>query len=203
VGATSNSEGPCAQQKRVAPGRAADSLLYHKISGGSVCGDPMPIGDQPLSGAEVERIATWIDAGAAMCSVNSLECGGSCCNTSCVQGHCLPDNPADDPTPTFGAVYAQVIKLRCGPCHIANAQGGLAMPDEDTAYQNLVGVDTKVDGPCKSKTRVKAGDTAASVFFSKVSGENLCGGKMPFGAPALTTKQVDLIKSWIKGGAPR
>ena len=46
----------------VAPGKAADSLLYKVVSGSGEL--KMPPGKQPLTGAEVQALREWIDAGA-------------------------------------------------------------------------------------------------------------------------------------------
>jgi hypothetical protein len=52
----------------IEPSSAADSYLWHKVSGthesvgGS--GDRMPAGRGPLSSADIDTLAGWIDAGA-------------------------------------------------------------------------------------------------------------------------------------------
>jgi len=57
--------GEMAGLKRVAPGDAANSYLYWKLSGNpSINGDPMPASGGPLSGADLSLIASWIDGGA-------------------------------------------------------------------------------------------------------------------------------------------
>jgi glucose/arabinose dehydrogenase len=54
----------CAGSDRVAPGDAAASVLYRKVSGEALCGSPMPPG-APLSAAQIDAVRAWIDAGAA------------------------------------------------------------------------------------------------------------------------------------------
>lgn len=50
---------------RIAPGDAANSYLYWKVSANpSIAGDPMPLTGGPLSNAELSLIASWIDGGA-------------------------------------------------------------------------------------------------------------------------------------------
>jgi len=50
---------------RVAPGDAANSYLYWKLSGNpDINGDPMPASGGPLSPADLALIAAWIDGGA-------------------------------------------------------------------------------------------------------------------------------------------
>jgi hypothetical protein len=54
----------CSGSDRVAPGDAAASVLYRKVSGEALCGSPMPPG-APLSAAQIDAVRAWIDAGAA------------------------------------------------------------------------------------------------------------------------------------------
>lgn len=50
---------------RVAPGDAANSYLYWKITANpNINGDPMPLSGGPLSQADIDLIAAWIDGGA-------------------------------------------------------------------------------------------------------------------------------------------
>jgi hypothetical protein len=50
--------------KRVAPGSAADSYLYMKLTGDPrIAGDRMPFGGT-LTATEIELVRAWIDAGA-------------------------------------------------------------------------------------------------------------------------------------------
>lgn len=50
---------------RVLPGDAANSYLYWKITGNpAMGGDPMPLSGGPLSGGDIDLIASWIDGGA-------------------------------------------------------------------------------------------------------------------------------------------
>jgi hypothetical protein len=52
---------------RVAPGSAADSYLYWKVSGDPrILGDPMPLSGGPLSAADLALIEDWIDQGAQL-----------------------------------------------------------------------------------------------------------------------------------------
>ena len=50
---------------RIAPGDAANSYLYWKVTGNpGIQGDPMPLTGGPLTGGELTLIASWIDGGA-------------------------------------------------------------------------------------------------------------------------------------------
>jgi hypothetical protein len=50
---------------RIAPGDAANSYLYWKVSANpNIAGDPMPLTGGPLSAGNLSLIASWIDGGA-------------------------------------------------------------------------------------------------------------------------------------------
>jgi hypothetical protein len=50
---------------RIAPGDAASSYLYWKVSANpNIAGDPMPLSGAPLSSGDLSLIASWIDGGA-------------------------------------------------------------------------------------------------------------------------------------------
>jgi len=49
---------------RVAPGDAANSYLYRKITGSGITGDRMPQALPPLSDAQIKLVRDWIRRGA-------------------------------------------------------------------------------------------------------------------------------------------
>jgi len=51
--------------QRVLPGDSANSYVYWKITGNpGINGDQMPLSGGPLSAADVDLVAAWIDGGA-------------------------------------------------------------------------------------------------------------------------------------------
>jgi glucose/arabinose dehydrogenase len=99
----------------------------------------------------------------------------------------------------FRSVYQQVLVPRCGPCHTASSFGGLGMPSASTAFDRLVNA-SATSPSCGGRVRVKPGESAQSVLFQKVSGQNLCGSMMPPGG-ALSAAEIDFIDTWIAEGA--
>lgn len=110
-----------------------------------------------------------------------------------------PDGPS---TPTIGQVYSQVIQPNCS-CHMGGSpSAGLDMSDANTAYNSLVGQSARGAGPCAGRTLVVAGDSSSSVLYHKLmGGAQLCGNTMPRNSPQLGQNLIDLVKSWIDGGA--
>jgi glucose/arabinose dehydrogenase len=100
---------------------------------------------------------------------------------------------------SFRDIYQTVIEPECGPCHTTSSSGGLRMPSAEVAFDNLVGVDATT-AACAGGLRVAPGDAEASVLYRKVSGEDLCGPRMPLGG-MLSSDQIDAIRDWIDQGA--
>ena len=58
---------PASGMKRVDPGNPEGSYLLKKLRGdGDIVGDQMPLGDIPLSAAQLELVRAWIEAGAPL-----------------------------------------------------------------------------------------------------------------------------------------
>lgn len=100
-----------------------------------------------------------------------------------------------------GSIYPDIIAVSCS-CHIGGGSGGLAMPDADTAYNNLVNVPS---GQNPGMDRVTPGDSANSYFYHKIEGTQADAGgsgqQMPLGGGALDQGARDAIAEWIDTGA--
>ena len=113
-----------------------------------------------------------------------------------------------DPTTTsttdggfsFAADIYPIISGNCS-CHVDGAPGGLAMPDADTAYGNLVDADA---GEAALK-RIAPGMPDMSYMVHKIDGTHLdvggSGSAMPKGNPPLPLQENTDIKDWISEGA--
>ena len=105
-------------------------------------------------------------------------------------------------------VYEGVIRKRCGNCHNdAPSFGGLAFfpGGAAAAYANLVGVPAGAeDGyQCRASklVRVQPGDPEVSLIYLKLTNPP-CGSRMPPAAFGVATAQeVELVRTWIAGGA--
>ncbi|HFE46338.1 MAG TPA: hypothetical protein ENJ18_12725 [Nannocystis exedens] len=113
-----------------------------------------------------------------------------------------------DPTTTsstdggfsFAADIYPILSGYCS-CHVDGAPAGLAMPDVDTAYNNLVNADA---GQAALK-RVAPGMPDMSYMMHKIDGTHLdvggSGGAMPKGNPPLPLQENTDIRDWIIEGA--
>lgn len=117
------------------------------------------------------------------------------------------DAGADAGASAFAPIYDGIIRGGCD-CHTAPAEHvtGLAMRTRAEAYERLVNVPargTSAITACADTglDRVEPGDAMASVIYRKVSGEMLCGSRMPLGGTPLNTTQIAAIRDWINSGA--
>jgi hypothetical protein len=112
------------------------------------------------------------------------------------------------PAATFTQVYTTVIAQSCSPCHTTlNGDGiligHLDMTTQANAFANLVNVPTAGASCAGVGTRIVPGSPITSILFLKVdlTDPPPCGSKMPLGRPPLSQDNVNLIGSWITGGA--
>lgn len=114
-------------------------------------------------------------------------------------------------SPTFSAIYAEIIQASCGgpSCHSSSAGGGLVMQTKMEAYTALV--NAKAMGMNVSATgancadvggvRVVPNDPANSLFVDKIENPTpKCGGHMPPGG-MLSAAQLKQVRDWIMAGA--
>lgn len=101
---------------------------------------------------------------------------------------------------TFTQVYG-LIMAGCG-CHITGSSGGLAMPNKNAAYMNLVGANSSA---CSGQKRVVANDPNTSVLVHAIDRTkigNCTPPAMPAGGMAKWSQaDIDKVKSWVMAGA--
>lgn len=85
---------------------------------------------------------------------------------------------------------------RCTYCHYPGTPNGMSVLDVFDPETGMVGVESVYGGLI-----VAPGDPDASVLMKKLRGEPGVGAQMPFHPTPLTEHQVDVIASWIAGGA--
>jgi hypothetical protein len=112
--------------------------------------------------------------------------------------------PAQPPPPPpagqslFQQVQSTVLTPNCTGCHVgANAPAGLRL-DAGNSYAMLFNVaSTQVP----TILRVAPGDPQNSYLVQKIEGRAAVGGRMPLGRDPLPQASIDLVRSWIAGGA--
>jgi len=99
-------------------------------------------------------------------------------------------------------VQSQVLTPRCAlsGCHVGTgAPFGLDMSSVSASKSHLVNV---ASGENPSMMRVLPGDSASSYMYWKITANPAIGGDpMPLAGGPLSQSQIDLIASWIDGGA--
>lgn len=112
-----------------------------------------------------------------------------------------PDAGEVDPTATFTRVQNEIFTPSCahGGCHdaVGRQQGLVLAPGQ--SYAMLVNVPSS---EVTSAVRVQPGDHVASYLYRKVTGGSIVGERMPLGGPYLSDAQMNLLRDWIRRGAP-
>jgi len=111
-------------------------------------------------------------------------------------GQPIPINPPV--SSQFQEIQDTVFTPICTQCHIgANAPLGLRL-DAANSYAMLVNVNS---GEVPALRRVNPGNPDQSYIVQKIQGIAAVGGRMPLGQAPLPQDRIDLIRSWIAGGA--
>ena len=115
-----------------------------------------------------------------------------------------PPPPGAPFEPTLAAIQANVFSVNCAVsgCHAgASAQQGLRL-DPGFSAGNLICVHSPRD---PALIRVIPGDPDGSFIIQKLEGRPapLLGDQMPQGGPYLDQSTIDVIRQWIKDGAPQ
>jgi hypothetical protein len=104
--------------------------------------------------------------------------------------------------PTLLVVQSQVFTPRCAlsGCHVgAGAPFGMDLSSVASSAANLIDV---ASGEKPAMKRVAPGDSASSYLYWKITGNPGIGGDpMPLSGGPLSAGDIDLIASWIDGGA--
>lgn len=114
-----------------------------------------------------------------------------------------------DPAATFTEVYELLFPRssagQCEMCHAlpahdvvnGNLETGMT---QDSTYEALVGKQS-ASSRCMQMPLVVAGKPEMSLLYLKLTPTPPCGVRMPNGGKGLTDDQVEVVRSWIAGGA--
>lgn len=112
-----------------------------------------------------------------------------------------PVEPPPDPTATFSRIQTEIFTPTCAAagCH------GTFLPQENlllTAGQSYAALVNRPSNQISGLNRVTPNNPDDSYVYRKVTGRNIIGDRMPQGGPFLTDAQIQLIRDWIRRGAP-
>ncbi len=128
-----------------------------------------------------------------------------------LNGCASPPTPTPEATPTvavpsFARIQSEILTPRCAVpfCHSGSFLGGGLSLAEGISYGQLVGVEPSVAAAAAAGyLRVDAGRPDTSFLLLKLVGPPPAyGSRMPIGG-ALSEAQIELVRAWILGGAPR
>ena len=106
-----------------------------------------------------------------------------------------------DPTATLTRVQTEIFTPSCGVngCHGRLGSQEQLILAAGLAYSDIVGKPS-VESP--STPRVQPLDPNSSYLYRKITGVGITGDRMPQGGPFLTDVQQNLVRDWIRRGAP-
>lgn len=114
------------------------------------------------------------------------------------------------PPATFTEIHTAMFPIateaKCDYCHgqvanqVSNGLLNMGNDDRDAAYAAITGT-TSVSRDCAGMAYVVPGDPESSLFYLKLLDDPGCGEKMPLGGGNIPAEQVEMVRSWIAGGA--
>lgn len=108
-----------------------------------------------------------------------------------------------DPTATFTRVQSEIFTPTCGVvgCHdrLGQASSGQLILTADQSYGQIV---NRPSTEMTNLMRIQPDDPANSYLYRKITGQGITGERMPLGGPFLNQAQIDLVRNWIRRGAP-
>ena len=103
--------------------------------------------------------------------------------------------------PTLGSIQGRVFNRTCGGsnCHLdVIKESGLSLKPGES-HRSLVNAPS---AQIVGVRLVAPGDPEASYLVRKLEGRGLVGDRMPLGKSPLTREEIDVIREWIRRGAP-
>lgn len=117
----------------------------------------------------------------------------------------LPTEPGDsdpiDQSATFARVQTEVFTPTCAVlgCHDAFGNQSQLNLTTGTSHSQIVG---RPSVQSSNLNRVQPGQPDLSYLYRKILGTGITGDRMPQGGQPLSEAQKNLIRDWIRRGAP-
>ena len=113
--------------------------------------------------------------------------------------------PAAKFTDIYNMLFPRTTNAHCDMCHglppFDQSNGNLMTgTDKASTYMALVGKKS-TSSMCKDRVLVDPGKPESSLLLQKVMPNPPCGLRMPNGGMPLSDTQIEMIRSWIAGGA--
>lgn len=105
-----------------------------------------------------------------------------------------------DQTATFTRVQSEVFTPSCATlgCHDPIGQQSQLVLSAGRSYASIVGVPSVQ----MQVQRVAPGDPDNSYVYRKLTGAGIIGERMPPQMPPLSAEKLQLVRDWIRRGAP-
>jgi len=167
------------------PGSPENSYLYLKITNDpSISGSFMPATGTMLDPALIAVIEQWILDGAPLGDPADATSGGS-------------TGPAY-PVGSWMYVWSESLQV-CTICHSQTPSSPRCGDDFDCPPKDVILTSDNYGGVVGDV--VEPFDLGSSDLWDRVT-DNDPDKRMPYGMPALSQSQLDIIRAWILDGAP-
>lgn len=112
-----------------------------------------------------------------------------------------PVEPPPDPTATLSRIQTQIFTPTCAVagCHFSFAAQLELSLTPGQSHANLV---NRPSMQIATLNRVTPFDPDNSYLYRKITGRNITGDRMPQASSPLSDEQIQLIRHWIRRGAP-
>ena len=157
----------------------------------------------------VADVSRWT---ATVCAAVALVFGLAAWSGCAGDGPSVGTTAVPTPTPTPGSsdTYAQiqreVFDVHClsAGCHNAVSPAAELVLEAGVSYDDLVDVaPTNPIAAAQGLLRVTPGAPEQSYLYVKLSAAGgVLGSRMPLGQPPLAAAEIELVRSWIRDGAP-
>ena len=180
-------------------GRPDQSYVIWKVEGAGPNGEPivaalMPLNNPPLSAEAIQNMRDWIADGTPGCTTPSAV-RTSTSGAASSEGS---DTPVAYPAGSWMHVWNETLRT-CSLCHSLSPTSPRCSIDLECPPNGIVLTSDNYYGVVDGNT-VAPFDLERSILWNRVNEHNP-EKRMPLGFEALTAEQLDVLGSWIKGGA--
>ncbi|MBF0350451.1 MAG: hypothetical protein HQM11_05435 [SAR324 cluster bacterium] len=174
----------------IKPSDSANSYLYQKLTGEpTISGSRMPLGGPYLEQTTIDKIKSWIDAGAPKTATST---SSSSTSTSTSSGSTSTSTAKD----TWTTIQSEILKV-CTSCH-GKTSPAAGLSWEADQYDTIV---TNGKTSTTGDKIIAPGKSADSYMYKRITGK--ATPQMPLGGPYLDDAKLARVAAWIDAGAPK
>ena len=194
-----NASGENSSLMEVDSGRPDQSYVMWKLEGAgpngeAIVGALMPLNNPPLTADAIQNIRDWISDGTPGCTTSNAAAVMKASRSE------TTDTPSSPPYPAGSWMHVWNESLRtCSLCHSLTPSSPRCSIDLECPPSGIVLSADNYLGVVDGNT-VAPFDIDRSILWRRVNDADP-ETRMPLGFNELSTKQLDILRNWIEGGA--